>query len=233
MTHYKNLEIYLASGQLFAKNSPNVQVGYRISIETIDSKRGTAQFTTPCGSNVNDFVPFYFSPSTKMAYSIHMRNVPLRNPDGASLGQVSMDDVAQLIVGPEALFRSGRQCWFTDIACNSGIPPTYCCDPDQLSSHLEWQLFDEFGPQERDRMASVPEIGYDGVCKWQQDKDEPARYQMRSKKRMAEFMVKDHLQMNEVSCIVLKKQTHLAEVQAWVNASHTQIPVYVKPGCFF
>lgn len=233
MTHYKNLQTYLAAGQLYAKSSPSVQSGYRISFESIDSKRGTPQFTTPCGSNVNDFVPFYFSPSTKMAYSIHMRNVPQRDPDGTSPGKVSMDDIAQLVVIPEVLFNSGRQCWFTDIACNSGIPPTYACDPNELSSHLEWALFDEFGNNNRDQMATIPEIGYDGVCKWQHDKDEPARYQMRSKKRMAEFLVKDRLQMNEVSCIVLKNQTHLAEVQAWVNASNTQIPVYVKPGCFF
>lgn len=168
-----------------------------------------------------------------MAYSIHMKNVPLRSPDGASPGPVSMNDVAQLVVDPSTLFNSGRQCWFTDIACNSGIPPTYSCTPAELASHVEWPLFDEFGNNDRDKMASIPEIGYAGVCRWQQDRDEPARYQMRSKKRMAEFIVKDQLQMNEVSCIILKNQTHLEEVQAWVNAAHIQIPVYVKPGCFF
>lgn len=233
MTHYRNLQTYLSSGYLFAKNSPNVQAGYRISYEAIDSKRGTPQFTTPCGATVNDFVPFYFSPSTKMSFSIHMRRVPLRQPNGSLLGQVDLGDVALLVVSPDVLFQSGRQCWFTDIACNSGIPPRYCSEPEQLGAHIEWALFDEFGFNNRDRMAEIDEIGYAGVCKWQQDKDEPERYRMRSKKRMAEFMVKDYLQMNEVSCIILKNSTHLDDLQAWVNVSGLHIPVYVKPGCYF
>lgn len=233
MTHFKNLQTYLDTGFLFAKNSVHVQAGYRISYEAIDSKRGTPQFTTPCGSTVNDFVPFYFSPSTKMAFSIHMKRVPLRNPDGHSPGQVNMDDVAQIVVSPNRLYGSGRQFWFTDIGCNSGIPPTYCSDPTKLATHVDWSLFDEFGYNNRDRMAEIDEIGYAGVCKWQHDKDEPERYRMRSKKRMAEFMVKEYLQMSEVSCIVLKNNTHLAEVQAWVIASGLHTPVYVKPGCYF
>ena len=82
-------------------------------------------------------------------------------------------------------------------------------------------------------MGRIEDIRYDGVCKFQHDVDKPERYRMRSKKRMAEFMVKNYLQMNEVSCIVLKSETHLEEVQAWVNQSGIQIPVYVKPGCYF
>lgn len=228
MTHYGNLQTYLKSGSLFAKNSPHVQTGYRISFDDIVARRGTATFTTPCGSNVNDFVPFYFSPSTKMAYSIHIGNVPLKAPNGADLGIATMDDVALMVVNPSTLFNSGRKCWFTDISCNSGIPPSYCDDQTKLETQIEWGLFDE-GP----RMGRIDEIGYEGVCKYTQDRDEPDRYRMRSKKRMAEFMVRDHLQMNEVSCIVLKNETHLEEVQAWVNASDTPLAVYVKPGCYF
>ncbi len=228
MTHYRNLQTYLAAGGLFAKNNPNVQPGYRISYDDIVARRGTAAFTTPCGSNVNDFVPFYFSPCTKMAYSIHIGNVPLKAPNGDNLGVASMDDVAYLVVPPGALFASGRTCWFTDIACNSGFPPTYANDLAVLPTLIEWALFDD-----NPKMGQIPEIGYAGVCRWQHDRDQPVAHQMRSKKRMAEFMVSDYLQMNEVSCIVLKSETHLEEVQAWVNASGTQIPVYVKPGCYF
>jgi len=228
MTHYKNLQTYLVAGHLYAKNSQSAQLGYRISFDDIVARRGSAEFTTPCGSNVNDFVPFYFSPCTKMAYSIHIGNVPLKAPNGAELGQASMDDVAYMVVNPIALFASGRSCWFTDISCNSGFPPTYNDKSDELETHIAWPLFDD-----TPRMGRIAEIGYEGVCRWQHDRDQPIEHQMRSKRRMAEFMVKDRLQMNEISCIVLKNQTHLEEVQAWVNASQTQIPVYVKPGCFF
>jgi len=228
MTHYKNLQTYLAAGHLYAKNSQFLQAGYRISFDDIVARRGSAAFTTPCGSNVNDYVPFYFSPCTKMAYSIHVGNVPLKAPNGAMLGQAGMDDVAYVVVNPAILVASGRSCWFTDIACNSGIPANYNDSLAELETHIAWALFDD-----TPRMGSIPEIGYEGVCRWQHDRDHPIEHQMRSKKRMAEFLVKERLQMNEVSCIVLKNQTHLEEVQAWVNSSHTPIPVYVKPWCFF
>lgn len=228
MTHFKNLQTYLDTGFLFAKNSVHVQAGYRISFDDIVARRGTAHFTTPCGSNVNDFVPFYFSPCTKMAYSIHIGNVPLKGPNGDNLGTATMDDVAYLVVEPSALLNSGRTCWFTDIACNSGFPATYKNSLTDLHTHVDWSLFDD-----TPRMGHIPEIGYQGVCRWQHDRDQPIEHQMRSKKRMAEFMVKEYLQMSEVSCIVLKNNTHLAEVQAWVNASGLHTPVYVNPGCYF
>jgi hypothetical protein len=228
MTYYQNLQIYFADGYLWAKNNPNVQRGYRISYEDIVARRGTPLFATPCGANVNDFVPFYFSPITKMAYTIHCGNVALKAPDGSSLGQANMDDVAYIVVEPGVLFKSGRSCWFTDIACNSAIPPNYENRQNKLDEHISWSLFDD-----TPRTALIPEIGYDGVCQWQHDRDEPVRFQQRSKRRMAEFMIKDHLRMTEVSCIMLKSLKHVKAVQSWVNASGMEIPVYAKPGCYF
>lgn len=213
---------------MYAKNSPNVQSGFRISFDEIVIRRGSADFTTPCGSNVNDFVPFYFSPCTKMALSIHLGNVPLRSPDNTEMGIASMNEVAYIVVDPSGLFDSGRDCWFTDIACNSGIPANYNSNPRELETHIDWTLFDE-----TPKMGSIPEIGYEGVCSWQHDRDHPIEHQMRSRKRMAEFMVKNHLQMSEVSCIVLKNDTHLGEVRSWVDTSQIPIPVYVKPRCFY
>lgn len=228
MTHYKNLEVYLGAVAIYAKNSPHVQAGYRISYDEIVNRRGTAEFTTPCGSNLNEFVPFYFSPITKMAYAIHAQNVPLRDPAGVHLGQAEMDDVAYVVVDPGVLFASGRKCWFTDIACNSALPPEYEDQPGRLEQHVDWALFDD-----TPKTGYIPELGYEGVCRWQHDRDTPVEHQQRSKKRMAEFMVRDHLRMDEVCCIILKKQTHLREVTGWVAASGLAIPVYVKPDCYF
>ena len=228
MTYYRNLQRYLSDGAVYAKNSPHVQPGYRISFDEIVARRGTAAFGTPCGSTVNDFVPFYFSPITKMAYTIHAENVDLKAPTDENLGRASMDDVAYLVVHPNRLFASGRRCWFTDIACNSGIPPTYEDDPDKLGDLVSWPLFDD-APY----TAQIPEIGYGGVCRWQHDRDEPPAHQQRSKKRMAEFLVKDHLRMDEVSCIVLKTDQHEGEVRSWVAAAGVTIPVLVKPACYF
>jgi hypothetical protein len=226
MTYFKNLKTFLDDGAEFAKDSPQGKPRFRISFDEIVARRGTV-FTVPSGATVNEFVPFYFSPSTKMAFSIHKGNVPLRSPDSEELGPASMDDVAFMVVEPSALFQSGRECWFTDQACNSGITPVYDNDPTNLAQHVAWPLFDE-----DPKMAKLPEIGYDGVCRYQHDRDSPP-YQQRSKLRMAEFMVKDHLRMDEVSCIVLKSDRHLAKVDAWVRGAALSVPVLVKPGCYF
>lgn len=226
MTYYKNLKSFLACGAEYAKDSKQAEPRFRISFEEIVARRGEV-FSVPSGFSVNEFVPFYFSPSTKMAFSIHKRNVPLRAPDGQYLGAASMEDVAFMVVDPSALFQSGRECWFTDQACNSAITPVYESDPDKLVEHIAWPLFDE-----SPRMAIVPEIGYEGVCRWQQDRDEPP-YQQRSKKRMAEFLVKDQLRMGELSCIILKTAERGEAVKDWVQKAGLSIPVLVKPGCYF
>lgn len=226
MTYYKNLEAFLANGAEFAKDNPDGEPRYRISFEEIVARRGTI-FSVPSGCSVNEFVPFYFSPSTKMAYSIHKKNVPLRAPDDQNLGPASMDDVAYMVVDPEVLFRSGRECWFTDQACNSAITPAYENDPGSLSQHIAWSLFDE-----HPRMDKIPQLGYDGVCQYQHDRD-TLEYQQRSKKRMAEFLVKDCLRMDELSGILLKADVHRAQVEAWIKRAKLNIPVLVNPGCYF
>lgn len=227
MTYYRNLERYLADGAIYAKQNSRFQGGYRISFDEIVARRGTSAFQTPCESTVNQFVPFYFSPVTKMAFTIDRGNVELRAPDGQSLGKASMNDVAFLVVEPQRLFDSGRKCWFTDIACNSGIQPAYEDDPSKLEDHVDWALFDE-SPY----TAAIPEIGYAGVCRYQFDRDDPPAHQQRSKKRMAEFLVRDCLKMEEVSCIVLKSDEHEREVRSWLDAADLPIQILIKPACY-
>lgn len=165
MTYYMNLESFLTDGAEFAKDSPQAKPRYRISFDAIVAKRG-AIFSVPSGPAVNGFVPFYFSPSTKMAYSIHSGRVTLRSPDDQDLGPANMDDVAFMIVDPNTLFQSGRECWFTDQACNSAITPLYENDPNKIDQHIDWALFDE-----SPKMANLPELGYDGVCQYQHDRE--------------------------------------------------------------
>lgn len=226
MTYYKNLQAFFVAGMECAKDNPQGTPRYRISFDSIVARRGTVH-TVPSGAAVNAFVPFYFSPSTKMAFSIHSGNVPLRDPAGQDLGAANMNDVAFMVVDPDALFQSGRECWFTDQACNSGIVPVYENDPLQLPHHVDWPLFDD-----TPTMAIIPELGYDGVCQFQHDRD-AVPHQHRSKKRMAEFLVKDYLAMNELAGIVLKSHRHHAEVATWMQQAGVTVPLLVKPGCFF
>lgn len=227
MTFYGNLQPYLEDGCIYAKNHKCVQQCYQISFDEIVNRRGESGYATPLGSNINCFVPFYFSPITKMAYSVHHRRVALKNPAGQNCGDARMEDVAFLIVDPETLFGSGREVWFTDIACNSAIQPEYENRPAELENHVEWSLFDE-----DPRVARIDEINYMGVCKYQFDRDIPVEHQMRSKKRMAEFLVRDYLRMDEVLCIIVKSAGRKEILETWVNDSGREIPVYVKPRCY-
>lgn len=213
-------------GVLYANNHPNVQQGYRVSEPTIVSRRGTDHFT-PCDTNVNDFVQFYFSPFTAMAYTIHKGNVPPRDPDGNIIGDGSMDDVAFIVADPFKVSKDEDQYWFSNIACNSAILPAYENDISKLDTHIDWTLFDE------DLEGNIPEIGYGGCCRWQHDRDNPVRYQQRRHKRMAEFLLKDALIMKDVTCIVLKHATHKADIERWITDAGLEIPVYVKSGCYY
>ena len=120
LTYFQNLRTDLGDGRLYAKDHPQVQNCYRISYEDIVARRGSGHFVTPCGSNINNFVPFYFSPITAMAYAIHIGNVRLRNELGEDCGTASLDDVAHIVLEPAALIQSANDCWFSNIACNSG-----------------------------------------------------------------------------------------------------------------
>ena len=99
---------------------------------------------------------------------------------------------------------------------------------EALEHHIDWALFDA-----TPRTACIPEIGYQGVCRYFFDRDEPVEHQQRSAKRMAEFMIRDYLNMHEIRCIVLKSADQAGEVQRWIAASGLEIPVYVKPACYF
>jgi len=70
------------------------------------------------------------------------------------------------------------------------------------------------------------------VCRYQQDRDDPPAHQQRSTKRMAEFLVRDCLKMEAVSCIVLKSAEHERQVRAWLDAASLPIRLLIKPACY-
>lgn len=226
MMHYRNVEQILNDGAIFAKNF-QIQPGYQISYEEIVNKRGT-DFKTPNNEVVNDFVPFYFSPRTSMAHAISMGKVPLRDPKGTNLGTANMNDVIFMVSHTSHFQNAGLPFWFTDVACNSGaVVPEYKNDLSELQSHVEWSLFEEMPT-----VATIPEIGYNGVCQYFFDRDKPPQHNNRSTKRMAEFMVKDQVPLSYIDCIVTKNEPIKQSLEAWIKASKFDIPVYVKPGCY-
>jgi hypothetical protein len=227
MTHVNNLETYFRDGCIRANNQTPIQKGFQTSYRNIVARRGT-DFFAPCGSSVNDFVPFYFSPATSMAYVISKGSVGLVGPDGEDLGIANMDDLAFVVCDVEKVAKNIPNFWFTNIACNSGITPSYENDIGKLEQHVAWHLFDDAY-----RMGHIPEIGYDGACKFCTDSDFNALWANRTKQCMAEFLIKENFPMDLAECVVIKQSSRKSDVESWISNAGLPTPVLVKSGCYF
>lgn len=228
MTHYLDCATFFADGELRSKNHGLGQPCHRTSYESIVNRRGT-DFKTPCGRPVNDHVAFYFSPLTSMAFTIAKGNVPLIGPAGAHLGMATMDDRVFFVANVEKFANAGLSYWFSDIACNSlSPPPNFDDDVGKIEGHVDWSLFDEFP-----MAASIAEIGYKGVTKYFADRDDPPRWANRSRKRMAEFLVRDAIPLSMFDCIITKTDWIKAQVESMMKRAGVALPVYTKSGCYF
>ena len=183
----------------------------------------------PYGGVANDYVPFYFSPITSFAYTIHKGNVDLRTPNGDVLGRASDEDRILLICEVDGFANGGLQYCFSDTALNSCAPvPQLETDLAKLGTHVQWDVFDDSPIK-----ASIPEIGYQGVCSYFMDQASPPARQNRSRKRMAEFLVKDAVPLSHVVAAVAKTAVVQHSLQEAMNASNWSIPIFAKPGCYF
>ncbi|MEP7457514.1 DarT ssDNA thymidine ADP-ribosyltransferase family protein [Phyllobacterium sp. SB3] len=228
MTYYLDCARFFLDGELRSKNHAGEQPCHQTSYPGIVSRRGT-QITTPCGRPINDHVAFYFSPLTAMAFTIHKGNVPLVAPDGQPLGTATMDDRVFFVCNIERFTTAPMPIWFSDIACNSlAPPPVFGSDVTKIEQHLEWSLFDDGAYS-----AHIPEIGYQGVTRYFADRDDPPRYANRSRKRMAEFLVRDAIPLTMFDCIIVKNDWIKSEVERMMAPTEISLPVYVKSGCYF
>jgi hypothetical protein len=227
--HYGDLPTFLADGEIRAKRHQTPQMCHQTSYKEIVNRRGTHEFQMPNGGVVNDFVPFYFSPITSFTFTIFKENVPLISPDGAYLKQACEDDRIFLVSSPEAFDGSGLFTCFSDYALNSMAPmPKMETDLNKLEGHVHWDAFDE-SPE----VAAIPEIGYQGACRWFSSLASPPNRMNRSSKRMAEFLVHEAVPLDKILCIIVKTDAMNAALGAAMDASNRNIPIYTKRGCFF
>ena len=228
MTYGANIARYLEDGEIRSKNHIEIQPGYRTSFSDIVNRRGGPGFNTPCGRSVNDFVPFYFSPATGMAYTISQGNVPLVDPQGENLGSVDSEDMVYIVADP---LKVANYCsfWFSDIACNSvAQTPNFSDDITTLESHIKWSLFDD-----SNRMGHIQELGYAGVCRWFHDNHSKLEWINRTKIRMAEFLIRESFPVDLIDCLVIKSTKWEQWLQQQITFAGRNIPIYVKRGCFF
>lgn len=224
-----DLPTFLADGEIRAKNHANPQQCHQTSYEQIVARRGAKMMDLPHGGVVNDYVPFYFSPRTKFTYTIHKKNVDLRSPTGELLGKADDSSRMFFVCEPTEFIGTHVQYCFSNLALNTNAPfPLIACDIDELEKHIDWAVFDD-----QPVCGKISEIGYGGVCPYFLNKEEPLAYQNRSEKRMAEFLVKDAVPLSMVRCIIAKTPAMQQSLQAVMDESDWDIPIYTKPGCYF
>ncbi|WP_158524926.1 DUF4433 domain-containing protein [Phaeobacter inhibens] len=227
--HFEDLPIFLADGEIRAKNHLAPQLCHQTSYQDIVNRRGTDEFQMPNGTVVNDFVPFYFSPITSFTFTIYMKNVPLVSPAGVELRKACEDDRIFLVSSPQAFVGSGLFTCFSDYALNSRAPmPTIETDLTKLEEHVHWNVFDDYP-----MVAAIPDIVYPGVCKWYHNMATPPERMTRSAKRMAEFLVRGAVPLDKIMCIVVKTDAMRATLGGMMAASAWDIPILTKRGCFY
>ncbi|MES2433399.1 MAG: DUF4433 domain-containing protein [Pseudomonadota bacterium] len=224
-----DIATFLLDGEVRAKNHARRQPCHQASYQEIVDRRGTQAFPMPCGGVVNDYVPFYFSPITAFTYTIFMGNVSLTAPDGTNLGQAKEDDRVFLVARPQRVATAGLTCCFSDFALNSRAPmPSVETDLTRLETHVYWNVFDEIP-----LVASIPEVGYAGVCQFFKNMATPPERQARREKRMAEFLVRDAVPLSLIDCIIAKNEQVGDKLSQMMHASAWNIPIHVKRGCYF
>lgn len=226
--HYSDIKTFIEDGEIRSKNKLPPQLCHQTSYADLVNLRASFAFSLPGGGVVNDYVPFYFSPITSFCFTIHKGNVDVIDPGGRKIGRSNSANRAFVVFSIEKLTKSNLYVCFSDLALNTQAPiPTVIDDLCKLPFHIDWSLFDD-----TPKVASIPEIGYSGVCKWFQNRPTPTNHQLRSTKRMAEFLVRDAVPIRLAECIVVENSTVGAQVEALMKGSTYSIPVYVKPGCF-
>ncbi len=221
--------VFLNDGEIRSKNHHTPQLIHQTSHAGIVNTRGTSFVHMPHGGVVNDYVPFYFSPRTGFSYTISQGNIDLRSPTGQVLGKASEDERIFFVCDVDKFHGTNLNYCFSNVALNTAAPmPVIETDLGKLATHIDWTMFDD-----PPITAHIPEIGYAGVGKWFHSPASPQKYQNRSRQRMAEFLVKDAVPLDMVTCVIAKTPAMEQNLREQMASSNWNIPILVKPGCYF
>lgn len=224
----RDLVTFFRDGEVRAKLHEDPQACHQTSHGHIVQRRNSNLVEMPHGGVVNNYVAFYLSPVTAFTYAIHQGSVEVISPSADRLGMSEASQRAFLVASVPTIFRSYPQVCFSNYALNTNVPlPVVIADQNQFETHIKWLHFDD-----TPRTAEIPEINYEGVCRYFNSSPTPGPRHHRSTERMAELLVKDAVSINDFCAIVLPTQKALIAAQALARENGYQGVIVCRPECF-
>lgn len=221
MTHIENITTFVRDGYMYApshNNQPQWTISYSDIVHRRDSNMGT-----------NNKVAFYFSPITSMAYTIAENNVTVNDSNGRSVGNSCFNDIVFMVMDIETVIFNNYTYQFTDQAYNrSPNIATVYDNWDNDKDKVNWDLFNE-NPYK----GSIPEIAYGGTCRYFFNDPNRDGCENRSAIRMAEFWIKDRVDIRHLTCFIVKNKENKSRICDILEANGIDVAVYVKPDVFF
>lgn len=224
----RDLETFFTDGEVRAKLHGNPQSCHQTSHTHIVQRRNSNLVEMPHGGVVNNYVAFYLSPVTAFTYAIHQGSVEVTSPLGCPLGKSDVSQRAFLVASVPTLFTNYPEICFSNYALNTNVPsPVVLADQEQFETHIAWSHFDD-----TPRTAGIPEINYEGVCRYFNSSPTPGPRHHRSTERMAELLVKDAVSINDFCAIVLPTREAQITAQGLARESSYQGVIVCRPECF-
>lgn len=213
ITAIANLPAIFSASTLVSKNiGALVGIDYQnIAHGGAQGKRALRPVPNPPGGVVHDFVPFYFAPRSPMLFAIHRGAV-----QNCHWGQ---DDIVYFETTIEAVTVQGKDFVFYDRNATLAFSEAYT-DLSALNEVVAWDILTEH-PQ------------MDGYCQYWNNKPDHPRYADRMERRQAEFLVKDHVHLSQITRLGVINADKQVEVQALAARFGVYLPVDVMPDWYF
>jgi hypothetical protein len=212
ITAIANLPNIFANGTLLSKNCVAAnRIAYaNIAHQGAQGARSAKAVPNPPGGNIHDYVPFYFAPRSPMLYAINAGRVlgcDLRQADIVHLETTV--DLALTHKNPYVIYdRNATKPYSTPYTSLDGL------------NSVAWDLITE-----------TPSL--DGYCKYFHDVPSNVKYVDRMEKRMAEFLVKNHVPLAAITRIGVLSNAQQEVVRQMVSTCGLAIPVAAIPTWYF
>ena len=212
ITAIANLPQICAAGTLVSKKlGADVGIDYQnIAHRGAQGARAIRALPDPPGGVVHDYVPFYFAPRSPM----------LRAIEGGKVAdcQWRQADIIHFETTVTRVTAGGKPFVFFDR--NATLPYSQPYTDLARLDAVAWDLLTEY-----------PQL--DGFCKYWHDRPAVARHADRMERRQAEFLVKDAVDLTQLTRLGVVDEQRAAQVSTILEAARVDLRVDVMRDWYF